>query len=252
MLTQDEICNLNSKACDYWSRKLLENEEVLTYLRERAVSEESIRKFKLGYAENNKYNLLNYLVKLEGTKNICKDILEAGLGVGSEQDAVDRFRGRLMFPIVIEGGKIAGFTGRTTENTSPKYINSPETLVYKKSRILYGFNFSKPFILHQKYAILIEGNVGLILLDQSGIKNVVATCGTAFTPWMAKRLYCVTNKVITIFDGDEAGEKAQSKAETALKEYGIEVKNVELPAGYDPDDFIREFGRQEFMRLITN
>ena len=162
----------------------------------------------------------------------------------------DTFRGRLMFPIFSPTNKVIAFAGRVLGNEkTAKYINSAQTKVYNKSEVVYGVNFGKNDIRKQKEVILVEGYTDVITLNEHGIKNVVASSGTALTPGQMKILHRYGEKIVMIYDSDSAGQNAMKRGiDIALAE-GMEVQLLELPEGEDPDSFVKQFGKESFYEL---
>jgi len=220
------------------------------YLASRGVSEESARLFRLGLAAPGWNDLGGRLAE----KGIGEAALElAGLLVRKDQRAWDRFRGRLMFPIAGLDGQPIGFGGRAMgEEKGAKYINSPETVLYKKSRVLYGVDLAREAIRKARSAVLVEGYFDVIGLHQAGVKNAVAVCGTALTPEHLELLRrCDCREVVVLFDGDPAGLAAPAKAAEALLPSGMSGKVAILPGTTDPDEFARERGRTAVEALLS-
>jgi DNA primase len=233
-------------AARLWSRF---GEPGRDYLASRGVSEETARLFRLGLAAPGWNDLARRLAE----KGIGEGALErAGLLVRKEQRAWDRFRGRLMFPIAGLDGQAIGFGGRAMgEEKGAKYINSPETVLYKKSRALYGIDLAREAIRKSRSAVLVEGYFDVIGLHQVGVKNAVAVCGTALTPEHLELLRrCDCREVAILFDGDPAGLAAPAKAAEALLPSGMAGKVAALPGQADPDEFAREGGRAAVEALL--
>ncbi|MFA7171669.1 MAG: DNA primase, partial [Candidatus Paceibacterota bacterium] len=210
------------------------------YLRGRGISDETIEVFELGYAPDS-WSLLSEYLQKKGFKE--KDIFAAGMTVQKEKGGFyDRFRGRIMFPIDNIAGQTAGFSSRIMpggDESSAKYINTPETLVYNKGRILYGLDKSKIFIRQKDQCVMVEGNVDVIASFQAGVNNVVATSGTALTVDQLRIIKRYTNNIVFSFDMDSAGVKAASRGiEMALAE-GMNVSVIRVPEGKDPADCVK-------------
>lgn len=244
---------MNLYALGYFNHNLNKSHKAQRYLSRRGVSGLSVYNFNIGYAGGgDSIGLYNYLLDKGFTG---EDMSISGLFIpvalsDDEVSLVDRFRDRIVFPIILETGAVVGFSGRVMENKTPKYINSPASVWFNKSKILYGLNKSWWRIIQEGFVILVEGNLDVVSLYQEGIKNVVATCGTSFTEWHAKRLYCLTDRVVIAYDEDEAGRKSRKKVAGILNRFGVKVDHLEFPEGYDPDSFIREFGKQTFEGLV--
>jgi len=222
------------------------------YLNKRELSEEMIIKFGIGYSLREKDSLFRSLKEHYS----ADDLLSSGLFVDLGRDEIrDRFRGRLMFPIISEAGKVIAFGGRRIYEESTeeaKYINSPETKIYNKSRTLYGLNFSKSAIKQKGFAILVEGYLDLISLFQYGIDNVVASSGTSLTNLHTKILTRYTDEVVILFDSDLAGQNASRRAIELILEANQKATVIELPQGDDPDTYIRKHGVDKFNQLLNN
>ena len=247
-----KLYNANEIAKDFFKSSLSERsaDSCSQYLKKRNVNEETVKLFQLGYAPNMWEGLYSVLKN----KGVEKDILEkSGLFVPSERDKgfYDRFRNRLIFPIFDIRDKIIGFGARVLDETLPKYINSPETPIYIKGRHLYGHNFSKNFIREKDYAVIVEGYMDLILPFQYGIKNIVATLGTALTEHQVRLLKKLTRTIVMIYDSDKAGEEATLRGLDLLVSLDMNVRIAALPKGFDPDNFIRTYGKDAFEDMIN-
>ncbi len=222
----------------------------LAYFKERGFSEDTIKKFELGYSKEIWDGLLNDAIQ----KGYQKELLEeAGLIVTKEDRSYDRFRGRIMFPIHNISGKPVAFGGRklTGNDEQPKYINSPETKLYDKSRVLYGMFQAKSDIRKEDNCILVEGYTDVMALHQSGMANVVSSSGTALTEDQVKLIRRHTENVTVLFDGDSAGIKASLRGIDLLLEEGLNVKAVALPEGEDPDSYSRYLGALGFRNFVA-
>lgn len=211
------------------------------YLKERGLTDEIIGKFELGFAPDS-WSLLSEYLEKKGFKE--KDILSAGMTVKNERGKIyDRFRGRIMFPVNTMAGQTVGFSSRImpgADESSAKYINTPETPVYNKGRILYGLDKSKIFLRQKDQCVMVEGNVDVIASFQAGVNNVVATSGTALTAEQLRIIKRYTNNIVFSFDMDSAGVKAASRGiEMALQE-GMSVSVIRVPEGKDPADCVKK------------
>ncbi len=249
----NRIFEANSLAVSFYREALKgnEGEQPLEYLLKRGISRESIEMFHIGYAGRGGEALQRYLRQ----KGIPLEIQDNGGLVRKNESGVgyrDRFKGRIIFPIKNETGQDVGFGGRIIEADAkrPKYLNSPETVVYKKREILYGLDLAKEFIRREKQVIVVEGYLDLISLFQNGVKNVVATSGTALSPEHVKLLKRYTASAVIVFDGDQAGVTAAQKASLMLGDAGIKVRVAVLPKGEDPDTFIKKMGKEGFLNFI--
>ncbi len=221
----------------------------LEYLKERRISEEMIKKFDLGYSLDQWDHLLNEAKK----KGYQEDrIEEAGLILKNENKTYDRFRGRVMFPIHNVSGKPIAFGGRMlgSDKKQPKYVNSPETDLYNKSRVLYGLYHGKKSIRQEENCFLVEGYTDVIALHQAGIENVVSSSGTALTSEQVKLIKRYAPKVTVLFDGDEAGIRASLRGIDMLLEGGLDVKAVRLPNGEDPDSYSKQLSVSAFRNFL--
>jgi DNA primase len=238
----DQLFYANQVASEYFRDSLKNSKKAIDYLKSRGFSMDTIEVFSLGYASAE----WDGLIKFSKEKDLKPETLSsAGLVVEKEKKAgwYDRFRDRVTFPIFNLSQKIVGFGGRIVqEKDEPKYLNSPESPIYHKGKILYGLNISKDVIRDKKAAVLVEGYIDLISLYQSGIKNVVAPLGTSFTQDQARLLSRYADKVYLLFDSDRAGVSAVFRSADLLFDAGVEMMIVVLPSGEDPDSFVRKYG----------
>jgi len=245
----EQVIDLNKIALEFWEAELQNKSPKANaareYLESRGISEEVQKQFRIGYSPDSWDSLLNHL-KEKGTDE--KLIEQSGLvSVNEEKDRVfDRFRGRIMFPVLDVTGNPVAFGARAMGDDQPKYLNSPETPAYVKGQHLYGLFQSKEAIRQKKFAILVEGYLDLIALYQFGITNVAASLGTAFTPEQSKLLSRFTKKIVINYDGDSAGVKAARRAIEELLPQDFEIKVLVLPNGQDPDDFVRANGQDGY------
>jgi DNA primase len=251
--TLDKLYYANQAANEYFLKNLYRETPgsgARRYLKKRGFNYDTMKLFSLGFAPPD----WEGLIRFAQAKGIEPKVLsQAGLAVAREEDAgyYDRFRNRITFPIFSLSEKIVGFGGRVLEDKDePKYLNSPETPIYQKGKILYGLHLSKDQIRQKGSAILVEGYVDLISLYQAGIKNVVASSGTAFTPDQARLLSRYAEKVFLFFDADTAGQSATFRSVDLLFSEGLEVFVVSLEQGEDPDSFVRKFGKEAVERKI--
>ena len=250
---KNTLYDVNAMAAEFFQRQLSDLPQGKTareYLRKRGITDNIIESFKIGYASTSWDGVHQFLKK----KGISTDIQNsAGLIKERENGGgyVDRFRERIIFTISDSEGRVVGFGGRVLNDTDsrPKYLNSPETLVYKKGNILYGLNITKDSIRKSKEAFLVEGYFDLITVYQHGIKNIIATSGTALTEDHARILRRYTDTVTLVFDGDEAGRNASDRGGIVLLNGGVKVKVISLPYGNDPDNFIREKRGEGFLNI---
>lgn len=225
-----------------------EGKKALVYLHKRQFSDETIQKFKIGYALNSWDAVISAFQK----QNIApRDLEKAGLAIyhQAKNSFYDRFRGRVIFPIFSESGKVVAFGGRSLFDAEPKYLNSPDTPIYTKGRLLYGLNFSKESIREAQEIIIVEGYTDFVALYQAGITNLVAPLGTSLTPDQIGLANRYARKLIVCFDGDNAGIKASARAVSLGFEKGMQTDIINLPKGSDPDSFIKKNGVAAFHKL---
>lgn len=253
---RDSLYILLNFAKESFQELLWESEEGksigLSYFKERGFTDESIKDFELGYTLSE----WDHLLKTATSKGYRQELLEeAGLIVVKEEGKVyDRFRNRVIFPIHNVSGKVVAFGARMLgkDKKQPKYINSPETELYNKSRILYGLFQAKQDIRKEDNVYLVEGYTDVISMHQTGIKNVVSSSGTALTEEQIKLLKRYTENVTVIFDGDAAGIKASIRGIDMLLEGGLNVRAVALPEGEDPDSYAKQLGTSAFSHYIES
>lgn len=250
---EEKLFKISGDALAFFKKNLFNTQEgkrALDYLKKRNISEETIQKFKIGYALNSWDSLLKFF---QG-KNISPNLLEkAGLILPRQKKEgyYDRFRGRIIFPIFNETGKVLAFGGRTIFNAEPKYLNSPDTPIYSKGKLLYGLNFCKESIREMGEVILVEGYTDFVSLYQAGITNITASLGTSLTSdqiLLAKRYNPKT--IIVSYDADAAGKKASLRAISLGFEKSVQIKVMNLPSGLDPDSFIAKQGPDSFKNLV--
>ena len=243
------LYKVNVDAARYYFANLQRNKSSKEYFLKRGIKEETIKKFGLGYSLDGWHNLINYLRSKGYKDNI---LLEAGLVSRSEKkgNIYDRFRNRVMFPVFNVKGNVIGFGGRVLDDSKPKYLNSPETMIFQKGINLYGLNFAIKNKLEEEYIIIVEGYMDLIALNQYGITNTVASLGTALTVNQARLLKRYVSKVIISYDADVAGQTATLRGLEILRNAGFDVKVLKVPQGKDPDEFVRNNGKEAFLRLV--
>ncbi len=258
----ERIIELNRIALEFWETELWAQskkskvkgqnaDQAKDYLHKRGITDEIIRQFRIGFAPDSWDALLNHLKEKGADEKLVE---QSGLVTRNEErnSLYDRFRGRIMFPVLDVNGDPVAFGARALGDEQPKYLNSPETPAYIKGRHLYGLFQSKEAIRQKKFAIIVEGYLDLIALYQFGVTNVVASLGTAFTPEQSKLLSRFTKKVVINYDGDDAGNKAARRAIEHLLPQDFEVKVLVLPDGLDPDDFIRQNGTEAYNEARGN
>jgi DNA primase len=254
MQRDEKIRNALLDACSYFAQRLQASKTALEYLKKRGISGESAGLFRLGYAPEGWHNLLKYL-RSAGYEDPV--IQAAGLAVNGEKGMYDMFRERLMFPIMSASGNILAFGGRAFADRSdsrngsvPKYVNSPETAVFKKSDTLFGLYTAKEDIRRENRAIIVEGYMDVIVCYQYGFRNAVAPLGTSLTSRHVVRLRNFTNNSVLVFDGDAAGKSAAKRALPLICQNDYRAKVLLLPGNEDPDSYLRKYGSQAFNALI--
>lgn len=251
----DEVIQLNTWALEFWEREFSESyaeaEKAREYLLNRGISVETQKTFRIGYAPDTWDSVLN-LLKEKGADEKLIEI--SGLVSKNEEKnrIYDRFRGRVIFPVLDINGKPVAFGARILDKGEPKYLNSPETPAYIKGDHLYGLFQNKDEIKKRKTAILVEGYLDLIALYQAGVRICVASLGTAFTENQAKLLSRFARKTVVNYDGDSAGVKAARRAIEPLLAEDFEIDILVLPSGQDPDDFIRANGVEAYRNQYRN
>lgn len=247
---KQELLKINIEAARFFYEQLNEkrNSAPREYLSQRKISGSIARKFGLGYSPEEWNALYNHLKK----KGYGEDILlDSGLVLkGKNGGCYDRFRGRIIFPIFDLRGNVIGFGGRVLDKSTPKYMNSPETLVYNKRKNLYALNFAKNS--GEKRIVVVEGYMDVISLFQFGIINTVASLGTALTESQGRLLKKYAEEIIISYDADTAGKAATMRGLDLLNDIGCNVKVLLIPKGKDPDEFVKKNGAQAFNKLIEN
>ncbi|WP_237036393.1 DNA primase [Mediannikoviicoccus vaginalis] len=243
------LLRINEEAKYYFFQQLLTYQLPKEYLSNRGLDKSVVNKFMLGYAPDGFDNLLNYF---KGKNVKTEDLLELGLIKKSANGHLyDAYRNRLIFPITNNRKEVIGFGGRTLVDDRAKYINSPESIVYHKSKNLYGVtNFNS--ISKKDKVVIVEGYVDVISLYNYGIDYCVASLGTALTKEQAKLISRYTKNIYLCYDGDSAGQSATQRAIEIFKEIDIQANVIELPEQLDPDDYIKKYGKESFETLITN
>lgn len=250
----DSLFILNSFAQKYFSEILFSNEQGrdigLSYLKERGFREEIIEKFQLGYSLNERDAFTK--AALQAQYNI-EYLQKSGLVVLRDEKPVDNYRGRIIFPVHNQSGKVLGFGARVIGKVdkAPKYINTPENEIYVKSKILYGLYFARQAIDKNDECLLVEGYTDVVSLHQAGIENVVASGGTSLTPDQLRLVKKYTNNLTIIYDGDAAGIKAAMRGLDLALEQGLNVQLVLIPDGDDPDSYVNKVGATRFREFIT-
>src|SRR3989344_6770010 len=247
---KSKILAINELAKKYFEKALFKTQggkKALKYLKDRGINEKSIKNFNLGYAPNNWEGLTKFLNKTGFSK---KDIIDAGVVVSSPKGGYDRFRARIIFPIFSVAGKVIGFTGRTVINEDAKYINTPQTILYDKSNVIFGLHQAKADIIKEDSVVIVEGNMDAVMSNQAEILNVVAVSGTSLTEGHLKILRRYTKNLIFCFDSDNAGILASKRAIGLSYKLGFNIKAIKLKDNKDPADLIKEKGEKAWQKLI--
>ena len=241
----NQLYHINELANDYYKQQI--TAEVKDILKKRNIHQNSIEIFNIGLSTNKYDDILNIIRK---NKFSTESLKKSGLFLDNEKGYIDRFRDRIIFPIHNHFNKIVGFAGRIYKenNKTAKYMNSPETPIYNKSKILYGMHLNKNEIIDSKSVIVVEGYLDLIQLYQAGFKNVVAASGTAFTQNHAIAISKLCNTIYLAYDADKAGQEAAIRAGYIILKNNMEPKIIKIPDGLDPDDWIQNEGANPFKK----
>ncbi len=249
---EEKLFKINELAVGYFKKNLYntpEGKKALEYLKKRGLSEETVQTLKIGYA----LNAWTALLDAFKSKDVPVSLLEKGglvLPGSRPGEYRDRFRGRVIFPIFSLTGRVVAFGGRTIVDAEPKYLNSPETPLYSKGKLLYGLNFTKDAIRQEGTAILVEGYTDFSSLYQAGFTNVVASLGTALTAWQVAQVMRFAPRLIVNYDGDSAGRTAMARAVPLGFEKGLNVEVLVLPDDLDPDAFLKKHGGDKYQALL--
>ena len=246
---QERLWALMAEAARFYNSQLYApvGAECLAYVRKRGLTKGSVTRFGLGFAPNS-WNALVDAMKKKGYTD--QELKDADL-VGEKNGRIyDRFRNRLMFPIIDVRGYVIGFGGRVLDDSKPKYLNTSETLIFNKRKNLFGLNLAKKTKL--PYIILVEGNIDVVTLHQYGFDCAVASLGTSLTEEHATLLSRYTEQVVLTYDADEAGQRAAQRAIPMLEKVGIQVKVLKMKDAKDPDEFLQKFGADKFKLLLED
>jgi DNA primase len=253
------LLKLHSEAAEWFHENLLKKEfadPARAYLKNRGIDRQVAKDWQLGYAPDNWDAFLKWAVDRGYSRT---QLLQSGLVKPRDEerpsgDIYDRFRGRIMFPICNDVGEVIAFSGRLLESDpkAAKYVNSPETPLFQKGRVLFGLHKTKRPLIDANCAIVCEGQLDLISLFEAGLKNVVAPQGTAFTDYQARILKRFVAEVVLCFDADQAGQKAAAHSLDSLLEHDLVVRIVDMPAEQDPDSLVRREGKDEFEKRVAS
>jgi DNA primase len=245
---RETLLAINRESTKYFIQNLHDSGAAQDYLKKRGIEEASLQIFSLGYAPRKRDGIFKYLKKTGYSDSLIRD---AGLIVSDEKGIRDVFRGRIIFPIYNYQHDIVAFGGRVLDDALPKYLNSPETEIFKKGETLFGLSLAKEEIRKKGYAVLAEGYLDTIICHQYGFKNTVAPLGTALTSKQLQRLKPLANKVVLVFDSDAAGIAAAKRSLEILSQCNFRAKVLLLPEGEDPDSFLRKKGSHPFKKMLA-
>ncbi len=249
---EERLYKLNNLVANYYRECLFrtnQGKKVINYFKKRGINDTSVEKYRLGYAPPGWDALTNFLKK-KGYS--YEELIKAGIIKKSKIEGkyIDYFRDRIIFPIFNLSGRVIGFGGRVLDNSLPKYINSPETMIYNKGSNLYSLNFAKEDIRKKNYIIVVEGYTDVLITQQYGFNNMAASLGTALTTKQIDLIKRFTDTVLIAYDADSAGNMATLRSLDLLVKAGLEIKVIDLPQGFDPADFLIKKGKKFFQNLI--
>jgi DNA primase len=248
-VSKNEMLKINEMAMEFYYRQTRSYPLAIEYFLSRGLTRETIREFRLGYAPPGWSSLLSYAKQ----RGIAQEALvQCGLAISKQDNKTyDRFRDRIMFPIFDTSRRPIGFGGRgMTTDAEPKYLNSPETLLYQKNKTLYGLHAAQHHIKSAKSVIIVEGYMDFLALYQAGIKNVIATSGTALTEMQSRIIQRFSSTVFLVFDGDSAGINAAKRAVFVLAPCNLDIRVLILPDEEDPDSYLKKYGKDAFLALL--
>jgi DNA primase len=245
---REKLLLIQSEALTFFRGHLKSSATARAYLTKRDIDDTSVNRFNIGYAPNEQTALLEHLKKNGYTDSFIKD---AGLAVTDGKGYRDSFRGRIIFPICNMRGDSIAFGGRVMHDALPKYLNSAETDIFKKGETLFAVSLAKDEIRKKGYALVVEGYLDAIICHQYGFQNTVSPLGTALTIGQLKKLKLLTEKVVVVFDGDEAGIAAAKRSLPIFCECDVRAKILLLPQGEDPDSYLRKKGKRAFQKMLA-
>lgn len=247
-MLKSKVYKVNEFSANYYHENLYKPESKIAqeYIKKRKLTNETLKAFQIGFS--GKFDELYKELKKQGFED--KEILESGLVNKNEKGQyIDRYRNRLMFPICDVRGRVIAFGGRVLDDSKPKYINSPENVVYSKGRHLFGLNVAKKYDIKKKL-LIVEGYMDVISLHQRGIHNVVASLGTALTQQQGYLLRNSTDQIILSYDSDEAGQTAKIRAMEILQNMGCDLRVLQMEGAKDPDEYVIKYGNARFQNLV--
>jgi DNA primase len=247
-LSKTRMLEINEIASKFYYAQIKNSPEAIEYFKSRGLKGETVRDFRLGYAPSQWGTFITYCQQFKITQD---ELIECGLAIAKDSGgAYDRFRNRVMFTLTDLSGKPIGFAGRGMDDTiQPKYLNSPETLLYKKKHFLYGLYKARQAIKEHKVLYIVEGYMDYLSLYQAGIQNVAATSGTAITPEHAHIIQRFSQNVVFVFDSDKAGQAAAVRGIFILAPLNFDISVLTVPDAKDPDEFIKKFGPEKFIEV---
>lgn len=248
---KERLLRANSAACDFFRSSLRKSSKALEYIDKRGLGEATIEKYRLGYAPDSWDEMVDHLVRL---RIDTRDAVDAGLIIARERGSgfYDRFRDRLMFPILDASDRVIAFGGRTLGDDPAKYLNSPETPLFAKNRTLYGLSFARRAIASEDRVIVVEGYMDAIASQEAGFENTVATMGTALTEEHVNIIARFTKNVVLAFDADSAGMAAALRSSPVFERAGFAIRILTMPRGEDPDSLLRGGDSARFAALVEN
>lgn len=246
----DTLFRINDATASFYGRLLRESDAAKSYTKKRGLSEEIVADYRIGYGGDGWDSLFKFLSQKGASLKLAEEL---GLITPKKSGGYyDRFKERIIFPIFDIQGRVIGFGGRSMDGAEPKYLNSSESSLFKKSDSLYGLAAAKRWIKEANEVLVVEGYMDLLSLHQAGIKNSVATLGTALTAGHLRLIKRLTGNVVTVFDADEAGVKATLRALDLFLTEGVSARVLTMPGGHDPDTFVKEIGADEFRKRVKS
>lgn len=245
-VSRTDLLRIHELARDFFYRNIRSSPQAIEYFKSRGLKGETVKEFRLGFAPSGWSSLIMFF---QEQRIPLSTLVKCGLAVEKENGGgYDRFRNRVIFPLHDLSGRVIAFAGRgMNDEVQPKYLNSPETLLYKKKDFLYGLYKSRQYIKDQGYCLVMEGYMDYLTLYQAGIRNGVASSGTAFTAEHGRLLQRFTSKIVLVFDGDSAGQTAAQRAVFILAPLDLDISILVLPGDEDPDSFVKSHGPQAFL-----
>jgi DNA primase len=245
----EKVRSILHETRDYFSAQLTRSDKAAAYVKGRGITPDLIESFRIGYAPDGWQNLLRYL---RGKGYQDQEILESGLAVSGNKGLYDMFRNRVIFPITNMSGTVVAFGGRAFDDATPKYLNSPETTVFRKSETLFGLHHAKESIRRENRILIAEGYMDVVICHQYGFRNVVAPLGTSLTAAHIRKLRTLADKAVLVFDGDAAGKAAAKRALPLICQNNLAASILLLPGQEDPDSYLKKYGDAAFSQLLQN